>query len=1602
MPMQRTPDSHPPHGLPQRLTLLASLVLAAAHAADPVPQLRAVATGSPPAVSLSWSGSGTHTIYRTTGIGLPQGGGSTSSSWGSPIATVSGSSWVDSTVVAGGPGYEYRVVSSSTGNIGYVFAGVAKPVVDGRGAVVLVIEDSLIDPLACELDRLQVDLIGDGYRVLRLPVSRSDTPAQVRSRLQALRSANGDLGTAFLLGRIPVARSGWMNPDGHFSRSMPADAFYGDLDGTWTDTSVNADATSGNLSIHRNVPGDGSYDQTYLPSDVDLEIGRVDFAEMNAFLPLTEVDLMRRYLDRDHAWRTGALSIEHRLANKNGRPEQCHGQLFGTGSMLQLPGSGNPNPDYWSTFEADSYLLFMKGGGGGTYNSTTSVGSTLDYARSPGIQVMINAQSASYYCEWDVKDAFLRAPLAAKGYGLISFYYELPTWILHHLGSGGTIGQTARISQNNNGYYNQSFQVWGMGNTRRVAYISLQGDPTLRIHVVKPPSAVRSTPEGQVTWTASAEAGIAGYHVYRAASADGTFQRITAAPVTGTSFTDPAPPGGSKRYQVRAVKLESRGGSGSYWNSSTGILDDQGPRVVQAMPSARNAVLVSFDRPVTAASAQAPGNYSISGGVSVTAAAIQADQRSVLLTTSAQAAGASYTLTADGIAATGSPSIAGASSLGYAYQEKPEFANDAATVALYHLDGDGLDSSGNGRHLTLGSNLAFSNTSPVGAAHRALWIRASGTDAANLATATIPDSAFQAAGNAVTFEAHAYFEGFNTAGIVNAKQLSLAQEVWNGVTMRLATEGMWDIKGSEYERPMIQATGVTALSNLDFRKRIPLQRWLHLAMEYDGASSCYVYADGQLLAGPIAVTNYASTTSNWSLIIGNFIGKIDEVRISSLRRSQAAPVPPAMPGGVVATAGNGSVAIAWNAVSGAASYRLQRSLSASGPFTTVASGLTSTAYNDTGLSNGTTYHYVVAAVNSAGTGANSAPVSATPSQPVALPGAPTGLVATPGDAQVALAWSAVSGANTYTVRRGQAASGPFTTVASGLAATSWLDAAAANGTTWYYVVAAVNAAGTGANSAVVSATPQAAVGSGGEFASDAATIALYHFNGSYADAGPRGLNLSASAGVSLSADNTGWMSTPAGQVVRFSGANATLTAALPDAAVLPGPSLGELTLEARIFVRNYVAYGNANLPIISVQQAWDAGIQVVDGKWNSPRAPTVGAGTNGTIVSAATWDASVSRNAWHALRITQSSAGLVTVAIDGQVIGSAGITQNIGRTGDWLLTLGNFDGDLDEVRISSVVRSDGGTAPVLPPAPTGLVATAGDASVELAWSAVASATSYIIERGTSAQGPFQSIADPVQATSYADAGLVNGTTYHYRVLARNSAGAGAASAVAEATPTAPVAGGDEFVPDASTIALYHFNGGFADAGANGLDLTATGGVTLASDNLGWMAQPAGSVVRFAGLNARLDVAIPDALVLPGTALAPITIDARIFVRNYRAYSVDNFQILGLTQAWDTGIMVQDGKWNDPKAPVVNAGGTTSLVSPSTWDAVVTRNAWHALRIAQDANGVVTVYIDGVPIGSATVQQNAGRSNDWTLTLGNFDGDIDELRIVRAALGGPAG
>ncbi len=86
---------------------------------------------------------------------------------------------------------------------------------------------------------------------------------------------------------------------------------------------------------------------------------------------------------------------------------------------------------------------------------------------------------------------------------------------------------------------------------------------------------------------------------------------------------------------------------------------------------------------------------------------------------------------------------------------------------------------------------------------------------------------------------------------------------------------------------------------------------------------------------------------------------------------------PAPPTGLTATAGSNQVTLSWTASSGTSSYNIYRGTSP-GSETQVSTGITSTSFTDSGLTDGTKYYYEVTAVSSVGESGKSTEVNATP------------------------------------------------------------------------------------------------------------------------------------------------------------------------------------------------------------------------------------------------------------------------------------------------------------------------------------------------------------------------------------------------------------------------------------------------------------------------------------------------------------------------------------------------------------------------------------------------------------------------------------------------
>jgi hypothetical protein len=235
---------------------------------------------------------------------------------------------------------------------------------------------------------------------------------------------------------------------------------------------------------------------------------------------------------------------------------------------------------------------------------------------------------------------------------------------------------------------------------------------------------------------------------------------------------------------------------------------------------------------------------------------------------------------------------------------------------------------------------------------------------------------------------------------------------------------------------------------------------------YSGVYEMFQYRPNQIAVRGFMVAACLTLFAGCGAVINT---KPADTSTAAQATSEVPTQPPAAPVALTATPGNVQVSLTWSASSGASGYHVKRATTSGGPYSQLSTA-TSSSYTDATVSNGTTYYYVVAAVNSAGESANSAQVSVTPDPIIATPPVPLGLAATAGDAQVSLTWSASSGASGYHVKRSTTSGGPYTQIAAP-GSPAYTDTSVTDGTTYYYVVSALDSAGESANSAQVSAVP---------------------------------------------------------------------------------------------------------------------------------------------------------------------------------------------------------------------------------------------------------------------------------------------------------------------------------------------------------------------------------------------------------------------------------------------------------------------------------------------------------------------------------------------------
>ncbi|MDQ1686221.1 MAG: large repetitive protein, partial [Frankiaceae bacterium] len=583
---------------------------------------------------------------------------------------------------------------------------------------------------------------------------------------------------------------------------------------------------------------------------------------------------------------------------------------------------------------------------------------------------------------------------------------------------------------------------------------------------------------------------------------------------------------------------------------------------------------------------------------------------------------------------------------------------------------------------------------------------------------------------------------------------------------------------------------------------------------------------------------------------------------------------PAAPTNVSATRGaTQAVILSWTAPSdngGSAitSYVVRKSTDSGANWTTLGT-TTGSPVNITGLTNGTSYVFDVAAINSIGAGTYSAASNAV--TPATLPGAPTQVSGAAGDGQVSVTWTAPSnnGGAAVTGYTVEWSSDNGTTWSSPLAsAQSSANAAAlitglTNGTSYVFRVAATNGVGTGSFSASSAAVtpagaPSAPTGVSATAGDHQATVTFTvpSSNGGSAITS-YDVRYSVDGGNSWDSAGVAYTGSPAVVTGLFNGApylfevaaiNAigTSSYSAPSSAVVPaglpmtptGVSASAGNTQATVRWTAASANGSAITGYV-VRFSTDSGAHWTGGSYTAspatvtsltngtpyifevaavngvgtgaysaptsavtpstiPGAPVFGTLTRGDTQVAVTWAApstggsaitgynlewsSDSGSTWSAPLSSATTSAATSATVTGLTNGVAYVFR---------IAAVNVNGAGSFAAPSSAV-----TPAAVPAAPTSVTATRGDSSASVSWTAPANngsaITTYEVRYSANNGTSWVSAGTAFSGSPVTVTGLTNGTAYVFDVAARNAVGQGAfstsSSAVTPATlPGAPTA-----------------------------------------------------------------------------------------------------------------------------------------------------------------------------------------------------------------------
>lgn len=505
------------------------------------------------------------------------------------------------------------------------------------------------------------------------------------------------------------------------------------------------------------------------------------------------------------------------------------------------------------------------------------------------------------------------------------------------------------------------------------------------------------------------------------------------------------------------------------------------------------------------------------------------------------------------------------------------------------------------------------------------------------------------------------------------------------------------------------------------------------------------------------------TTYTFQVVATNSVGS----SAPGTSNSATPGTPPGAPTNVTAIAGNAQATVTWTAPSSnggnpITGYVVTPYIGSAAQAPT-AFNSTATTQTVTGLTNGTTYTFTVAAVNAQGTGTASAQSNVV--TPATVPGAPTSVTAVGGNAQATVSWTAPGSTG------GSAITGyvvtPFigstaqTATTFNSTSTTQTVTGLTNGTAYTFTVAAINSVGTGPASAQSAAVTPATVPGA------PTNVSAMAGNGQATVAWTAPTSNGGSAITSYTV--TPYVGTTAQTPTTFNSTTTTQT--------VTGLSNGTC-YTFQVVATNSVGSGAAG----TSNSACPA---------TSPGAPTNVSATGGNAQATLSWIAPAS-NGGSPITGYVVTPYISNVAQTATTFNSNATTETVaglmnGTTYTFTVAAINAAGTGPASSPSNTV-----TPATVPGAPTGVTVSGGNAQVTLTWTAPSSnggsaITGYLVTPyiGTTAQTAttFNSTATTETVT-----GLTNGTAYTFTVAAINGVGTGAASAQSASVTPATIPG----------------------------------------------------------------------------------------------------------------------------------------------------------------------------------------------------------------------